>query len=702
MSDLDTFVESSTTISNAQSPTVQSFNVALFAAYHNLYAARVKLYATSSVLTQLVSDGFSTSSATYKAAEAYAAAPNAPATFAVGRRALPPTQVLQLGLTDGTVSDQYSFNIVGSDGKSHAVTYTNVINPGSALPTAGSTLTGTATLVPGSLTVTFSASQTLAVGALLTFSTQTGVAYTVSAATTASTTATLTAAYSGAASTVATTTVGATTTVANGSANVTFSTAQTLAKGALLMFAGQPGVYYALSAVVTATTTGILTSAFQGTSGSYGTTTIAPLAGTNGGFDVINGSSIVATTASQVAAINPGDSVVFGSQLGVFYTVAAVSASAVTLTTPYTGSTVASAFCTLVCQVSTAATYITYLLGLITNIGATSIVNNSLSFPTIVQITQLAGALNDINSWRTNGFHGVNGFGNIELTNATADPGIVTDLTAMVAAAGIQFYGIMLDSNSAAEIESAAGFIEAQGGQKFGFFDTSDYNNGQLSSTTDVFSATQALSLKQSFLCQNDQQVLCFQGAATAGQMLAMNPGSYSFTYKALPLVPADNDQTLSLTERTAINSMSASNTGVGGKNGNYYFDASGEFTIWPGCTPSGQFCDLTIGENWLNDQIQAAAVVALASLPKVPIDNFGIGLVGDAITAVLNLAASPLYNFILPNGADPERPITVEVPDVDSLTPAQRATRDISGIRWSAGLQGAIDTAVIAGTLLP
>jgi hypothetical protein len=703
VSDLNTFVESSTTISSASSPTVQSLNVGLFACYHNHYAARVKLYPTSSVLTELVTDGFSTSSAAYKAATVYADAPNAPAQFAIGRRALPPTQTLQLTCTDGTVGDQYSFTVVGSDGKSHSISYTNVANQGPILGVAGSSLTGNATLVPGSATVTFAAAQTLTAGSLLQFSTQVGSAYTVLASTTASTTATLTSPWTGAATSTATTKVGDTSVCVAGSASITFGIAQSIAVGAILQFTGQPGVFYALSALVVSSTAGTLTTNFNGTSGTYPTTVVLPLSGT---FHTILGSSIVATTSSQILAVSPGDSLMFTSQLGTTYTVAAVtSATSLTLTTPYTGTTTSMAYASDMCQVSTAATNLTYQLDLLSNIGTVSIVANAASFNVIVQIQQVAGLLNDIQSWRSGGFTGQNAFGvggTLLLQDTTADPGLASDLTAMVAANGLAFFGIMLDSNSAAEVEAAASFIEAQQGAKFGFFNNSDYGNCSVTVTTDLFSELQDLSYKQSLVQQNNQQLLCYAGSATCGQLLAMNPGSYTATYKALPGVPADNDTTLNATERSALNTMTASDPGTGGKNGNYYVNADNVFTVWPGSTPSGQFCDLSIGVDALNPAIQVALVETLASLPKVPLDNFGIGLLGDAVTGVLNLYASPAYNFILPSGADPTRPLVVNVPDVSDLTPAQRASRNISGITWSAGIQGAIETATVAGELLP
>lgn len=68
--------------------------------------------------------------------------------------------------------------------------------------------------------------------------------------------------------------LGGTVAVTNGSASITFSTAQTLASGALLTFASQPGVIYNLLTAVVAGTAGTLTQVYGGTTNASTTTTV--------------------------------------------------------------------------------------------------------------------------------------------------------------------------------------------------------------------------------------------------------------------------------------------------------------------------------------------------------------------------------------------------------------------------------------------
>ena len=344
---LSDFVSVSVSLSNASSPTVNGLNTGLVAGYHNHYAQRVKVYSTATALTSMVTDGFLTTEPTYKAVAAYAAAPNAPALVAVGRRALPFTQILQLSCVDGTINDSYDFTVVGSTGKSTAVTYKNVQAPGTA---------GTGT-----------------------------VAVTASTA-------------------------------------ITFSTAQTMTKGDFLTFSSQPGVYYALSAAITAATAGVLTTAYTGTANAAATYThISALTGT---FNTVNGASAVVTTVDNTSALPVGSSIQFGNQVGQSYVVASVTITTgpvytVNLTTPFTGPTLSTNTATPVCFASTAASAIQTQLAAISNIGTPTVTGS------VITLTQVPGALTDIQGWAADGFAG------IQLQDLTADPGIAADRAAL-------------------------------------------------------------------------------------------------------------------------------------------------------------------------------------------------------------------------------------------------------------------------------
>lgn len=70
-----------------------------------------------------------------------------------------------------------------------------------------------------------------------------------------------------------TTALSGTVSVSHGSASITFSTNQTLAQGAAVVFASQPGVVYYLASAINAGTAGTLTTTYTGTTNGATTTT---------------------------------------------------------------------------------------------------------------------------------------------------------------------------------------------------------------------------------------------------------------------------------------------------------------------------------------------------------------------------------------------------------------------------------------------
>lgn len=691
---LNDIVQASVSIANANGPQGPGLVTPIIAGYHNHYADRVRLYATSSMLQQMVTDGFATTEPIYKAAQKVCGALAAPATCCIGRRALAPQQTLKLTCLDGTVNDAYNVTVVSSTGVTTNLVYTNVAQ-GSTI----AELTGTVAVTNGAAAITFSTNQTITAGTLIAFASQPGVYYVVSAAVTAATAGTLTANYSG--PTAAATTslvqqaISGTVAVTNGSTGVTFSVAQTFAAGDLLTFASQPGVYYALSAAVVSSTAGTLTAAYAGVTAASSTAQhLATLSVTG---HTINGSASVTMSATPVGQVAVGDSVVFASQLGVSYTVAVVTSTTLTLTTPYTGAGATTDHVADVCSATTAATALTGQLQAITNyagtVGAVSVSG------AVITISRTDGNLTDVQGWLANGF------ASLSLQDTTADPGIATDLAAMQAANGGAWFAVILDSNSSAEIQAAAAWCEATGAQgKVLFANNSDIGNlvTPAPSPPDLNTALNTAGYTRTFVEQNNQQLLSYGGASIGSYALSQTPGSYNLAFKSQPGVPADSDTTLTEGQALILNTMTASAPGPGGKKGNYYKFQGGQPYLFPGCAPSGQFFDLTIGVTDLLIAMQVASVAYFAGLPKVPFDQFGLNGLGQVIYGVLVSRSALPYGLILPNGADPTRPIKVNVPPITSYTSAQRAARIMTGFTWSAGLQGAADGAVIQGTLNP
>lgn len=477
--------------------------------------------------------------------------------------------------------------------------------------------------------------------------------------------------------------VSGTVSVSNASSAITFSTSQTMAAGDLLVFSAQPGVYYALNASVSGTS-GTLTGNFGGPTTAAATSThLATLAGT---ANAVNGSATVATSTSQVGAVAVGDSVMFNSQLNVFYTVLTVSASQIVLTTPYNGTTNAATHFADVSTVNAAAAAVETLIAALPNMGTVSVTNN------VITIARTDGLLNDVQNWLTNGFS------NIQLQDTTVDPGIATDLAAIYAADKLDWYGLVLDSNSEAEIRAAQAWVEATGeGGKFAFYNNSDYQNEVSTVTTDVFSLTQLAGYQKCHIQQNNEQLLCYAGASSASWALVRNPGSYVMAQNmTLPGVLADTDVTLPEAAQLIINAKTANSPTTLGKGGNFYKVTAGLNASFWGLTPKGLFADLIIFIDWLFVNTQADVFAVLAGRPKVPYDKFGAGLIGDAVTHRLQIGASPAFG-----GIDPDLPIIVNVPNPDTVDQTDRAAGNLPNVTFSATYDNGIVSTTIQGTIV-
>jgi len=304
-----------------------------------------------------------------------------------------------------------------------------------------------------------------------------------------------------------------------------------------------------------------------------------------------------------------------------------------------------------------------------------------------VTITQAAGKLTDLQEWSP---------GLLQVNNTTADPGIVTDLTAIKAANNISWYGVSLDSNSKAEVVAAQGFVDGTGvGGKVGFWDTADYADVDNTSTTDTFSRLQTLGYRKCYLQYCGRQILAYAGVAMGASLLADDPGSYQASYRSLAGVPADSDQTLTETQQLVLNTASTSQPGTGGKNGNWYKSVAGVNVSFPGVTPDGEWIDNIILIDWLQSNMAADIFAVRAGLKKLPYTDGGIGLVAQAIRTRLVIAASPPYQGIQ------LETIVVTVPKAADVSVIDKNNRDLTGISWSAEVSGGVNTfSGVKGTL--
>ncbi len=266
----------------------------------------------------------------------------------------------------------------------------------------------------------------------------------------------------------------------------------------------------------------------------------------------------------------------------------------------------------------------------------------------------------------------------LTLTDITTDPGIADDLSAIEAADG-DWYGLLLDSNSKAEIVAAAAWAETR--IKLLVASTSDGGVLDVGVTNDVASVLQdAGDVRTAPIWHHDQSE--YIAAAWVGLMLSKKPGSATWANKQLTGITF-KDPILTTSQLSALVAKSC----------NRYERIKGLGFTWNGVTAGGEYIDVTIGVDQLRDWLETAWVKTLAEADKVPFTDAG----GDVVRGVVKGALSRAVRASI-LAADPAP--TVFVPLVADVPVEDRAARHMPDVEFSAQLAGAIHKLTVSGTL--
>jgi len=273
-----------------------------------------------------------------------------------------------------------------------------------------------------------------------------------------------------------------------------------------------------------------------------------------------------------------------------------------------------------------------------------------------------------------------------DVTAGTSAADLAADLAAIAVyevavGSAVSWFGFSIDRGSEAEVKAAALWTEAS---KKIFAARSSDSGIASSSSTDLASDLVALAYKRT-VCLYDQADLAgFIDAAALGLMLAKQPGSATWTFKTLAGVAVSR-----------VNS--AEENFVLAKNWSSYTRVAALNILYEGKTPSGGFIDATISISFTEARLQEAIYGLLYSLDVVPYTQQGIDMVVASAHKILDDATSPKR----PNPIfNPKPRALVEAILESGVTIADKATRRLTGVRWSGKLAGAIHGVTVAGTV--
>lgn len=266
----------------------------------------------------------------------------------------------------------------------------------------------------------------------------------------------------------------------------------------------------------------------------------------------------------------------------------------------------------------------------------------------------------------------------LSLEETTADAGIATDLAAIAAESGGDWYGIVSVFKSTAIVTAIAAWAEAN--EKLFPVQSQEtaIPNTVLAGATDIATAEKTLAhARTGVLYDPDNGV--FLDAALLGGCLPLDPGSETWALKTLAGVPA---RTYTGTQLTNLKA----------KLCGWYYSLWGRNVSQEGKVAAGEYFDTIRGRDALKVDMQSRIFLRMASANKIPFTNDGATILRGEIDAALQLFVR--RGFLV------EGSLSITMPDVADVSANDKALRQYTGIKFGATLAGAVHKVDIAGTL--
>ena len=265
--------------------------------------------------------------------------------------------------------------------------------------------------------------------------------------------------------------------------------------------------------------------------------------------------------------------------------------------------------------------------------------------------------------------------------DVTADPGIVADLTSIRTLGSDDFYGVVLDSESEAEVKALSGSIETM--SKILCFTSRD-SLIPTSDATDVFTDLEALNYDRTFGIATEGSLATYPAAAWMGLRLGSDPGfaNWAFANTAAGIV-AD---TWTSAQKGYIRTT---------KSGNYYIEEADISHFYPGHAFSGEWVDVITLTDWTVARIQEAVFGAQVSGQKIPYTAKGAELIKGECFSVVRQQMRDDDSGGFVKGSE-----LFTYPEISSVSTANKAARTLPDCTLYVQLTNAINTVGLALTL--
>lgn len=254
----------------------------------------------------------------------------------------------------------------------------------------------------------------------------------------------------------------------------------------------------------------------------------------------------------------------------------------------------------------------------------------------------------------------------------------------------VPFYGIDLTQFAAVttDLAEAIGWAEAND-KLLGFTYTSNPGTLPVQNTNYNRSWGMYAGDADGYEASSQPVVNKYASLALMAECFCYDPGSETFAFKHLATIVPSR---ISTTDKTVLEN----------NNITTYLRYAGKNITQGGKVLGGEWIDVIRFRDWLKLDMQTNVFNALRQNKKLPFTDDGITVIENAIEATLKKGVQ--VGGISPDYYDEDGVLTpgytITVPLASSLSEAQRKSRKLTGIKWTARLAGAIHAVEIEGYL--
>lgn len=236
------------------------------------------------------------------------------------------------------------------------------------------------------------------------------------------------------------------------------------------------------------------------------------------------------------------------------------------------------------------------------------------------------------------------------------------------------WYFLISTETDVAKIKLLADVVEGKGYKLF---------STRVDDTIDL-ATLKAQDYDRTFVIYHSAETAKYPDAAFVGARGSLPVGSVTWKFAKLIGITADD---------IGVSTVDTVDTG----GGNVYVMRGGEPRTGEGKVVSGEYIDVIMAKDWVKINVENSVQKLLNNTPKIPFTNSGIAMIE---AATINVLRGAFNQGIVATDDDGLPLYSTDFPTREETNPADRASRKLTGAKFSFELAGAVHKAAITGEI--